>query len=70
MSERKCRPEVHDDGAIYTNAPFDLFKIYSDIFDVVKAKRLKDLILKTLTIIQEGTQSYQQALKKLVLKDK
>lgn len=50
-TERKCIPEVYDDGAIYTNAPFDMFKIYSEIFDVVKAKQLKDLVIKMLTII-------------------
>ena len=35
-------------GFLYTNAPFDLMKILGESFEVVLAKRIKELILKTL----------------------
>jgi hypothetical protein len=35
-------------GYLYTNAPQDLIKMLSESFEVVLAKRIKELILKTL----------------------
>jgi len=43
-------------GFLYTNAPFDIVKIFQESFQVVVAKRIKDLILKTLKMFQIVTQ--------------
>lgn len=49
-------------GFLYTNAPFDLIKMFSESFEVVLAKRIKELILKTLRMFYNLMQQFQRAL--------
>jgi hypothetical protein len=43
-------PEEDNNGVLFTNAPYDIVKIFSESFQVVVAKRIKELILKNLKI--------------------
>lgn len=45
-------------GYLYTNAPYDIVKIFNESFQVVLAKRIKDLCLKTLKMFHAITQQY------------
>jgi hypothetical protein len=43
-------------GYLFTNAVFDLVKMFSESFQVVVAKKIKELTLKTLKMFQILTQ--------------
>ena len=53
-------------GYLYTTAPTYLIKILEESFEVVRAKRIKELILKTLKMFYNIMQQYQRALSKLL----
>ena len=68
--ERETRHIEEDrSGYLYTNAPFDLQKILTESFEVVLAKRIKELILKTLRMFYHLMQQYQRALNKMLEAD-
>ena len=48
--------EEDHQGALFTNAPYDIVKIFSESFQVVVAKKIKELILKVLKVFQVITQ--------------
>jgi hypothetical protein len=50
LRQEKETKQIEEDksGYLFTNAPFDLMKILSESFEIVLAKRIKELILKTL----------------------
>ena len=51
LKQEKEMKNIEEDtsyGYLYTTAPTDLIKILTDSFEVVRAKRIKELILKTL----------------------
>jgi hypothetical protein len=66
QQERFNKPEVDENGLLSTNAPYDLFKILSESFDLVVGKEMKKLILKALEIYYQITVDYQIALNKLI----
>ena len=57
LKQERDNKQIEEDrsGYLYTNAPYDLVKILSESFQVVVAKRIKDLILKTLKMFQAIT---------------
>lgn len=50
--------EEDSDGHLYTNAPYDIIKLLHESFQVVVAKKIKELILKVLKVFQLMTQQY------------
>ena len=50
LTSEKNQKQIEEDrdGFLYTNAPYDMVKILSESFKIVVAKRIKDLILKSL----------------------
>ena len=45
-------------GYLYTTAPTDLIKILEESFEVVRAKKIKELILKTLKMFYNIMQQF------------
>lgn len=56
-------------GYLYTSAPTDLIKILEESFEVVRAKKIKELILKTLKMFYNIMQQFQRALSKMLDSD-
>lgn len=42
--------EEDHSGYLFTNAPYDIIKVFNESFIVVVAKKIKELILKVLKI--------------------
>jgi len=60
LRQEKETKQIEEDrsGYLYTNAPNDLMKIFNESFEVVIAKRIKELILKTLRMFYHIMQQY------------
>ncbi|CDW71658.1 ph domain containing protein [Stylonychia lemnae] len=54
MPLEKENKQIEEDrsGFLYTNAPYDIVKIFSESFQIVVVKKIKELILKTLKMFQ------------------
>ena len=46
---------------LYTNGPKDVFKIFNEVLDVIQAKKVKELTLRVLEVINQILAQYQQA---------
>ena len=46
------------DGCIFTSAPRDLIKLFDEAFQVVRVKKIKELMLKMLHVYQDITFQY------------
>ena len=53
-------------GYLITNSPTDLLKLFEQTFELVLAKKIKSLILKTLKLFSTLTTTYQRALVKVL----
>jgi hypothetical protein len=42
--------EEDNDGYLFTNAPFNMLKIFSESFQIVTAKKIKELALRVLRV--------------------
>ena len=51
-------------GYVFTTAPYDLVKLFNEAFQVVRVKKIKELMLKMLQVYQDITFQYQKALQK------
>ena len=58
--------EIEEDytGKVSTNAPDGLLKLFSEAFEIVRVKKIKELVLMMLEIYQGITTQFQQALSK------
>lgn len=71
LKHEKDNREIEEDraGWLYTNAPQDLVKMLSESFEVVLAKRAKELVLRTLRMFFNMMQQYQRALARVLEAD-
>ena len=53
------------DGVLSTNSPTDLIQILTESFQIVVAKKIKELVLKVLKVFTNIISQYQTALNKV-----
>jgi len=54
--------DVDHEGHLFTNAPYDIMKVFSESFQVVVSKKIKHLALRVLRVFQQIISQYQKGL--------
>lgn len=66
IRERDTKIEDIGNGELYTHSPNDIFKIFTEVFDVLCKKPMKELVLGVLEILHEVFSQYQRALYQMI----
>ena len=66
IRERDSEIEDQGNGELYTHSPNDIFKIFSEVFDFISKKPMKELVLGALEVIHEVFSQYQRALFQMI----
>ena len=66
IRERDSKIEDQGNGELYTHSPNDTFKIFSEVFDLIYKKPMKELVLGTLEVLHEVFSQYQRALFQMI----
>ena len=72
LKDRESEPEEVEERSeykLYTNGPKDMFKVFSEAFEVVQTKKIKDLTLRVLEVIHQILLQYQLAILAMVRAD-
>ena len=66
IRERDSEIEDQGNGELYTHSPNDIFKIFSEVFDLICKKPMKELVLGALEVLHEVFSQYQRALFQMI----